>query len=341
MKLVAKEGSAENSLFIANKFAQKNSRISVIRQKTDAVKKILVIVVTYNGMEWIGKCIESMIASTLLPKIMVIDNASTDETVLAVQKYPQVLLVENRENTGFGQANNIGLKYALEQQYDYVFLINQDTAVRPDMFEIMIKVHVSHPGYGILSPLHMNGTGHQFDRHFHQCLLNGCPEYVNASLLKQQEKPVYPIFFVNAAFWLLSRDCIEKTGGFDPLFFHRGEDNDYCNRARFNGFQTGLCPQAAGLHFRENRTEPSTYGNYYSTQCKDILVHLKNPFSQPVPIFLSTLSRIFLSGLRYLFRFRFLMTLIHWKMIAFMFRHGHKVKQSRESERSPLSHLKI
>jgi GT2 family glycosyltransferase len=160
---------------------------------------------------------------------MVIDNDSTDDTVAVVKKFPSITIVENRENMGFGRANNIGMKYALEHSYDYVFLLNQDTMVHPDMLKIMFKIHEQYKEFGILSPIHLTGNGDRFDRNFFYYLVSGTPEYVQDTLLHRPLKPVFPIHFVNAAFWSISRACIEKTGGFDPVFFYRGEDKDYIN----------------------------------------------------------------------------------------------------------------
>src|SRR5690606_31512456 len=60
--------------------------------------------------------------------------------------------------------------------------------------------------------------------------------------------------FVNAAGWLLSRNILENIGGFDPIFFHYGEDDNYCQRAQYHGFKIGIVPNAFLLHDREDRT---------------------------------------------------------------------------------------
>ena len=57
--------------------------------------------------------------------------------------------------------------------------------------------------------------------------------------------------FINAAAWVLSRALVEKIGGFDPIFFMYGEDQDYCHRALFHGFKTGLAPKAIAYHWHD------------------------------------------------------------------------------------------
>ncbi|MBR3716713.1 MAG: glycosyltransferase, partial [Bacteroidaceae bacterium] len=81
--------------------------------------KTLSIVISYNFMRWIDQCIPSLLQSEAPTDILVIDNASTDETVTALQeRYPQVRLIANGTNLGFGRANNIGMQLALDEGYD-------------------------------------------------------------------------------------------------------------------------------------------------------------------------------------------------------------------------------
>ena len=200
--------------------------------------------------------------------------------------------------------------------------------VLPDMFEIMIKMAIKYPDYGILSPLHLSGSGIQFDSRFFRYLLNGSPEFVHDLIKRQSLKQIYPLYFVNAAFWLLSRECLEKVGGFNPIFFHRGEDDDYCNRTLYSGLKIGICPAAVGLHFRENRTEHSTYSNCIALRRKEIIVDLKNPYRKFNSVFISILYRNLIVSLLSLIRFQFKIFLIHLELIVFMLRNYWKIKRS-------------
>ena len=85
-------------------------------------------------MPWLSKCIGSVLQSTVPADIMVIDNTSTDDTEATVRRdYPQVMFLENYANLGFGQANNIGMNYALRHGYRAVLLLNQDAWIDPDV----------------------------------------------------------------------------------------------------------------------------------------------------------------------------------------------------------------
>ena len=89
--------------------------------------RVLTVIVSYNFEPWIERCLSSIRDSDYPSDLVVIDNASTDRTVsIIAERYRWIRLVRSRKNLGFGQANNIGMRMALEEDYDYVFLVNQD-----------------------------------------------------------------------------------------------------------------------------------------------------------------------------------------------------------------------
>ena len=113
-----------------------------------------IIIVTYNAMNWLSKCLNSCKDYP----VVVIDNASTDETVTYIKKqFPKVHLIPQSKNLGFGQANNLGIRYALNNGADYVFLLNQDAYLQGECINQLIKIHQNNPEFGILSPIHLNG----------------------------------------------------------------------------------------------------------------------------------------------------------------------------------------
>jgi GT2 family glycosyltransferase len=208
-----------------------------------------IIIVTYNAMPWLKRCLDS----TLGYEVVVVDNASQDETVAFIKKhYPKISLFEQTENLGFGRANNIGISYALQQGAEAVFLMNQDAYLVEDALEKLIQVSAEHPDYGVLSPIHTNGDGTSLDANFalyvsHQNNANFYSDFV----LNQEKKAVYEVPFVNAAGWLVSKKCLQTVGGFDPLFFHYGEDDNYCQRVYYHGFKVGVVSSAFLIHDRD------------------------------------------------------------------------------------------
>jgi GT2 family glycosyltransferase len=219
--------------------------------------KIIVLIVTYNGQQWLDKCLSSLTRSILPLDVVVVDNASSDKTLEILGDYKISKLFALDENLGFGKANNLGIKYALEQSADYVFLLNQDAWIRPDTIELLVKASQRNPEYYILSPLHMEGTETKLDLNFqHYISPPNCKDLLfDLEHNKENLRDVYETTFVNAALWLLPRACLTQIGGFDPIFQHYGEDNDLAKRVRYHGYKVGVCPKAVGVHDREQRAD--------------------------------------------------------------------------------------
>ena len=213
--------------------------------------KIVAIIVTYNGMKWIDKCLKSVQNSTYPLTTVIIDNKSSDETVPFIKKnYPEVVLLESDKNLGFGQANNLGFNYAIEHHADFVFLLNQDAYISPDMLDKLLSVP-SPEKQGIIAPVQLNGNGSKLDVHFHHYVTpQSAPGLVESYLIGKQ-KLSYEVQLVNAAAWLLPIRTLMEVGGFDPIFFHYGEDHHYCDRVRFHGKPILLVPDALVCHDRE------------------------------------------------------------------------------------------
>lgn len=207
-------------------------------------------------MQWLSKCLESCKEYS----VIIVDNASTDDTCNYIEvNYPNILLLKQNKNLGFGQANNIGISYALKLNADYVFLLNQDAYLLEGCIERLISIHKQHPKFGIISPIHLNGTGDRLDRNFsHYVNYKNNMDFYSDFILKKSLKDIYKVPFVNAAGWLLSRKILETVGGFDPIFFHYGEDENYCQRSRFHKFEIGVVPSAFLKHDREERNVART-----------------------------------------------------------------------------------
>ncbi|MBS1523488.1 MAG: glycosyltransferase family 2 protein [Bacteroidetes bacterium] len=226
---------------------------------------IYVVIVTYNGMKWINKCLQDVLQSDIKINIIVVDNCSTDETAAFVKvNYPDIDLVQTNENLGFGRANNIGIKRAIQNNADYVFLLNQDGYVEKDTISKLVSFQIDHPEYGVLSPQQKNGSGTGLDKKFKDIVLGQCitDTYLEAG------KTMHDVTFVMAAFWLISADCLMKVGVFDPIFFHYGEDGDYLSRVRFHGFKIGVVMDSIAYHDRQERVVPEMQQlkSFYASQ---------------------------------------------------------------------------
>lgn len=213
---------------------------------------VSIIIVTYNAMQWLSKTLSSI--PDEFP-VIVIDNNSSDKTLDFIKNnYPQIKVLPQSENLGFGKANNLGISYALNNGAEYVFLLNQDAYLHPRAVEKLLDVHKSNPQLGIISPLHLNGKGDNLDVGFLNAITNSGLEHFNDNFKAQKLNSVYELPFVNAAAWLLPKQTLDIVGGFDPIFFHYGEDDNFCQRVLFHGFKIGVVTDAIINHDRENRT---------------------------------------------------------------------------------------
>jgi GT2 family glycosyltransferase len=221
------------------------------------LKRNYIVVVTYNSIPWIDKCLGSIDFS--LYEVLVVDNNSSDETVQHLQNtYPKVILFEETQNLGFGQANNRGISYALKQGAEHVFLLNQDAYLVGNCLEKLIDFQKRNSNYAVLSPIHTNGSISRIDRNFSNYLTyDRNSDFYSDYVLGKTLKDVYDVPFVNAAGWLLSKECLMKVGGFDPIFFHYGEDDNYCQRILYHGLKIGVIPDALMIHDREYSKKPN------------------------------------------------------------------------------------
>ena len=241
--------------------------------------RVLVVVITYNGEHWIRHCLGSLQQSKLPVSVLVVDNQSTDDTVMIIKKdFPEVQLIESSENLGFGRGNNVGMKKALDENYDYAFLLNQDAWIDPDTVETLIEVHQKYPEYGIISPLHLNRTETKLDRNFanYLCQANNLELMSDLLVPNSATQDIYTVGFVNAAAWFLSQERLQAVGGFDPLFPHYGEDQDYVQRVVYYGYKVGVTPRTKIIHDREGYTKQSQMHRTLAIQYNGSLILLKN-----------------------------------------------------------------
>ncbi len=241
-------------------------------------KKILTIIVTFNGENWINSCIKSLNNSKIKTDIIVIDNKSTDNTVSIVQKFNNVKFIDNPLNLGFGQGNNIGLKRALNEKYDYAFLLNQDAKLDEETLNVLVKRSLVNPEFGIISAIHYNYEGKKLEENFANFIGRNSSQALLNDLFQQKLKNIYEIDFVNAACWLISKECIKRVGGFDPLFFHYVEDDDYCHRVKSHGFKIGIVTDAKVYHAVDNnkKQHKNNWAKIFSNKHRSYSYHVLN-----------------------------------------------------------------
>lgn len=204
-------------------------------------KKVFIIIVSYNGEKWIDKNLKSIANSNYPVSTIIVDNNSRDNSVKLVKQFKDVHVIKSEINLGFGKANNLGIKFALKQKADYVFLLNQDTWMFPDTIENLVLEAEKNKSIGVFSPIHFSSDVTVLDENF---------KTYWGRRIKSISNTLDEVTFVNAAAWLISSEVIKKVGYFEPLFNHYGEDRNYVDRVKFHNYKVGIVKNAKICHDR-------------------------------------------------------------------------------------------
>ncbi|OGY42592.1 MAG: hypothetical protein A2Y82_01765 [Candidatus Buchananbacteria bacterium RBG_13_36_9] len=217
------------------------------------MNKIAIIIVNYNGKEYLPDCLKSL-ADLACPKenlkIFLIDNASSDDSVDYVKNnFPEIEIIINKENLGFAAGNNIGLQKAIAGQFDYIFLLNQDTICQPDFLNKLMAVMEKDEQIAAVQPRLMlypeinkvNSLGNAIHYLGFGFSSGGYQQF--AGELEPKE-----IAYASGAAVLMRRQVLEKIGLFDPEFFMYHEDLDLGWRVRMAGYKILVVPSAVVYH---------------------------------------------------------------------------------------------
>lgn len=219
-----------------------------------------IVIVSWNVSRDLAACLESLRANTSVKaEIIVVDNASTDDTGEMLARFPEVTAVMNPENRGFAAANNQGLRIAGGR---YLLLLNPDTIVPSRGLAALLGFAEAHPEAGVIGPRLLNPDGSlQYScRRFptiraamfrHTFLGRLFPhvasmrEYLMADWDHATPREVD---WVSGACMLIRRQAYEQVGELDQGFYWGSEDVDYCFRIHAAGWQVLYTPQPAITH---------------------------------------------------------------------------------------------
>lgn len=218
--------------------------------------RVAIIVLTYNGLADTLACLASL-EHLDYPReryrVVVVDNASRDGTPAAVRAaFPEtfVFVVENGANLGFAAGNNVGLRHALADGYDYALLLNNDTEVAPDMLRALVEAAEADPRAAAVGPLiyyhaapaRVWSAGGRIDWRRGICRMEGEIED------RGQFTATRAVDFVTGCAMLLRRAALERVGLLDERFFMYYEESEWCVRASRAGFRILFAPQAKLWH---------------------------------------------------------------------------------------------
>ena len=202
-----------------------------------------IIIVSYNSQKWLEDCLRSVLKfSADNMEIIVIDNNSIDESTKFIrEEFTDILLIESKKNSGFGQANNQAAKIAIG---DILFFLNPDTLIKENIFQKIIETFEQDSKIGIVAPQLILPDNSLQPWAFGK-------EGGILGIIKNKFKNSLPteIDWVSGAALAIRRDIFEKINGFDEKFFMYFEDRDLCLRVKKFGYKAVVLPDAKIIHF--------------------------------------------------------------------------------------------
>ncbi len=207
------------------------------------------VTVNWNRADDTIECVRSLVAQRDANiRVLVVDNGSTDDSVATIRAaFPDLELLRLENNLGFAGGYNTGIRYALAHDADYVFIINNDACA--DACAVRELLHYTSDDAPIVAPAIFYADASEciwsVGGHVSPLLLEMTDDHGRNHLL-----PSAPVArdFVSGCALLIRRDVFERVGLFDEHFFFYYEDLDFCLRARRQGYQLLLVPQARVMH---------------------------------------------------------------------------------------------
>jgi len=222
--------------------------------------KLSIIIVGYNTRDLAADCIRSIYENTSLRdisyEIILVDNASTDDSCDHIRSlYPDVKIIENATNLGFGRANNIGADAATGE---WLLLLNSDTTVTDTDFATVLEAAdgLSDTGAFSVKLLNTDGSpqcvGYDFPSIKRELKVNLLLSEFNfrkrRRLARRADRGLHECDWVSGAFMLIRRDRFIQVGGFDDHIFMYSEDIDLCARLHAAGYTSYMLDTTAIVH---------------------------------------------------------------------------------------------
>lgn len=218
-----------------------------------ASPQIFIIILNWNGWKDTVECVESCLRLTYAAvTILLVDNCSSDGSEAILRgRFPGVTVIQTGDNLGYAGGNNVGIRYALENGADYIWLLNNDTVVDPAVLNEMVRVAERDPKVGMLGP---------------KILLHSRPEYLNCigstinlktgqpRLVGLGEKDdgrfddIREMDTLSGCSLLVRRELVDAVGVLDDRFFLFYEETDWILRAKRAGYRMLYVPKARIWH---------------------------------------------------------------------------------------------
>lgn len=210
--------------------------------------KIYIIILNWNGLKDTEKCLNSLKKNTYQNyKIIIIDNSSkNDESRLLKEKFGEfIYLIKNKKNLGFAEGNNVGIRYALKNNADYILCLNNDTIVEPNFLNIIINSAINKKADMVAARMLNYFEKNKIDNLGIQMTWSG----LAFNILDEDNKYLFcPCGGAALYSAKLLKSISLNNNYFDPDFFMYNEDVDLGFRARLLGYNCVLANDAIVYH---------------------------------------------------------------------------------------------
>jgi GT2 family glycosyltransferase len=242
--------------------------------------RVSCIVLNWNGWRDTIECLSALKQSSY-PKLdlVVVDNGSTDDSINKIKSlHPDVLLLEAGKNLGFAGGNNVGIRYALDHDADYVWLLNNDTKPASDALTALINKALIDQKIGAVASICYYASAPTKIEAWAGARVNLWIGYGRNSTAPRTDDWFHSL---NGTSVLIPRATLEDAGLLDEGFFLYWEDTEFCLRLRKRGWRLAAAPESRILH----KVNASTGGNKiildrYQTASGLRLLHLHSPAPQ-------------------------------------------------------------
>jgi len=260
---------------------------------------VSVIIVSWNGKEYVSDCLRSLHAQTFSDfEVILVDNGSTDGSIEIVQQnFPGwVRVLRNDRNEGFSGGNNRGIRLASGR---YIVLLNNDAQADPTWLEELIKVAEEYPEAGMLaSKIYLQGGSKIIDNVGHLIYRDGLNRgRGRLEVDRGQFENIEEVLFPSGCAALYRREMLEEVGFFDEDFFAYGDDTDLGLKGRLAGWKCLYVPKAIVHHGYSQSSSPYSPLKAFYVERNRVWIAVKYfPLSNLLKSPFYTLLRFLLQG---------------------------------------------
>lgn len=246
---------------------------------------IHIITLNWNGLTDTVNCLESLKESDLSnTTIYVVDNGSANnEAEQLARMFPEVMVLPQKENTGFCGGNNIGIQKALENGAELVVLLNNDTIIPKNAINKLAEEFLKIPDAGAISPVILLYPEKEYDNFIkaawntERAQFSMNPEKKRYDDVKN-DKP-WKSEFANGCCLLTSSEVLKKVGLLDERYFAYYDEADWCKRLEKFGYFSYVSPASFIYHVKYSFT-PNRVSTYLLTRNRLLWMKENLPFSE-------------------------------------------------------------